>query len=315
MATTTTAPAAPAAAPALPRYKGAELGRSTVEASRSAFAGLLLRDLAVLKKNLKEFLPRTILQPFLLVFVFLYVFPTIGQGIGGGRGAAGAVVVAAAERVRVLRGMEEVQEALPEVALGEELVEGDARRDRLVGQPGEGLVVRDQSLAEGRLWHFACAWLFVINGFVYFLHALLSRHFWRDLVPSRRELGRIGNTAWDHLRLRFPAGEEAIRYNLLPQISHLAVLFVLLPVMVIAGLAMSPRMDAGFPELLGIFGGRQSARRRDSLPACWSGSGRSPYRIACPRGGGDPGRSPRGPSRADRGVHRRRGDRATLGQR
>src|SRR4051795_147089 len=93
--TTTTAPPAPAgAAPALPRYKGAELGRSTYQSSRSAFAGLLLRDLTVLKKNLNEFLPRTILQPFLLVFVFLYVFPTIGQGIGGGGGAAGLSRVA-----------------------------------------------------------------------------------------------------------------------------------------------------------------------------------------------------------------------------
>jgi len=117
-----------------------------------------------------------------------------------------------------------------------------------------------QSLAEGRLWHFAFAWVFVINGFVYFLHGLLSRHFWRDLVPSRRDLGRIGHTAWDHLRLRFPAGEEAARYNVLQQISYLIVVFALLPVMVIAGLAMSPRLDAAFPELLGIFGGRQSAR-------------------------------------------------------
>lgn len=94
MATTTTTTAPTAAAPsspteALPGYKGAELGRSTFQASKSAFAGLLLRDLTVLKKNLKEFLPRTILQPFLLVFVFLYVFPTIGQGIGSGRGVAG----------------------------------------------------------------------------------------------------------------------------------------------------------------------------------------------------------------------------------
>jgi ABC-2 type transport system permease protein len=85
---TTTATTAPTTA-TQPRYKGAELGRSTVQASRSAFLGLLLRDLTVLRKNLKEFLPRTILQPFLLVFVFLYVFPTIGQGIGGGRGQAG----------------------------------------------------------------------------------------------------------------------------------------------------------------------------------------------------------------------------------
>jgi ABC-2 type transport system permease protein len=50
---------------------------------------LLLRDLTVLRKSLKEFLPRTMLQPLLLVFVFLYVFPKIGQGIGGGGGAQG----------------------------------------------------------------------------------------------------------------------------------------------------------------------------------------------------------------------------------
>ena len=52
-------------------------------ASWTAFRALLLRDLAVLRKTLKEFLPRTCLQPFLLVFVFTYVFPKIGQGVGG----------------------------------------------------------------------------------------------------------------------------------------------------------------------------------------------------------------------------------------
>jgi ABC-2 type transport system permease protein len=58
-------------------------------AGRAAFVALLLRDMHVLRKNLKEFLPRTLLQPFLLAFVFLYVFPTIGQGVGGGAGSAG----------------------------------------------------------------------------------------------------------------------------------------------------------------------------------------------------------------------------------
>ena len=53
---------------------------------RAAFAALLLRDLVVLRKTLREFIPRTILQPLLLVFVFTYVFPKIGQGIGGGGG-------------------------------------------------------------------------------------------------------------------------------------------------------------------------------------------------------------------------------------
>jgi ABC-2 type transport system permease protein len=63
--------------------------RPAALASRQAFAALLLRDLTVLRKNLGEFFVRTVVQPFLLVFVFLYVFPTIGQGIGSGRGPAG----------------------------------------------------------------------------------------------------------------------------------------------------------------------------------------------------------------------------------
>lgn len=63
--------------------------RSEASASRIAFGALLLRDLTVLRKNLGEFIPRTLIQPFLLVFVFLYVFPQIGEGIGGGGGLAG----------------------------------------------------------------------------------------------------------------------------------------------------------------------------------------------------------------------------------
>jgi ABC-2 type transport system permease protein len=70
------------------RYSAA-FTRSEAAASLTAFKALLLRDLAVLKKNLGVFLARTIMQPFLLVFVFLYVFPEIGQGIGGSQGAAG----------------------------------------------------------------------------------------------------------------------------------------------------------------------------------------------------------------------------------
>jgi ABC-2 type transport system permease protein len=63
-----------------------EPARSTLAASRSALLALILRDLVVLRKNFLEFVIRTLVQPFLLVFVFLYVFPTIGQGVGGGGG-------------------------------------------------------------------------------------------------------------------------------------------------------------------------------------------------------------------------------------
>lgn len=76
---TTTAPAPTTGLPPLPPLRSS---------TASVFGALLLRDLTVLRKNLREFVPRTILQPLLLVFVFTYVFPKIGQGVGGsGRGA------------------------------------------------------------------------------------------------------------------------------------------------------------------------------------------------------------------------------------
>ena len=117
-----------------------------------------------------------------------------------------------------------------------------------------------QSLAEGRLWHFFFAWLFVLNGAIYLLAGFLGGHFRRDLIPTGHQLRRIGRTFWDHLLFRFPKGEEARYYNVLQKLAYLIVVFVVLPGIVLAGLTMSPRMDAAFPQLLTLFGGRQSAR-------------------------------------------------------
>ncbi|GAA2157933.1 hypothetical protein GCM10009760_60500 [Kitasatospora kazusensis] len=78
MATTTTADAI------VPRPP-----RTAFESARSALGALVRRDLLVLRRHFGEFVLRTIMQPFLLVFIFLYVFPTIGQGVGGGGGRAG----------------------------------------------------------------------------------------------------------------------------------------------------------------------------------------------------------------------------------
>jgi thiosulfate reductase cytochrome b subunit len=128
------------------------------------------------------------------------------------------------------------------------------------GFPSWATLPSDQWLAMGRLWHFFFAWIFVINGALYLLYGLISGHIRRGLVPSLGDLRRIGRTAWDHLRLRFPKGEEARRYNVLQQLTYLIVVFVFIPVLILAGLAMSPRLDAGFPWLPATFGGRQSAR-------------------------------------------------------
>ena len=63
--------------------------RTASAAARTALKALILRDLVVLKKNFWEFVVRTLVQPFLLCFVFLYVFPKIGQGVGAGSSAIG----------------------------------------------------------------------------------------------------------------------------------------------------------------------------------------------------------------------------------
>ncbi|MGL4962933.1 MAG: cytochrome b/b6 domain-containing protein [Inquilinus sp.] len=119
-----------------------------------------------------------------------------------------------------------------------------------------------QDLAAGRRWHFFFAWIFVLNGLVYLGYGLLSRNFRRDLLPKRSEL--VPRHLWreivDHARLRFPKGEKARRYNALQKLTYIAVIAALLPLMVLTGMTMSPGVDAAFPMLLDIFGGRQSAR-------------------------------------------------------
>ena len=81
-------PAASLPRPPATRCQAPGPTRSTASASWTAFGALLLRDLVVLRKTLSAFIPRTVLQPFLLVFIFLYVFPKIGTAVGGGGGGA-----------------------------------------------------------------------------------------------------------------------------------------------------------------------------------------------------------------------------------
>jgi thiosulfate reductase cytochrome b subunit len=117
-------------------------------------------------------------------------------------------------------------------------------------------------LALARDWHFAMAWLFVLNGTLYLLFGLASGHFRRDLVPAAAELRpwSLLRDVFDHLRLRRVRGEAARRYNPLQKLAYMVAVFVLLPVMVISGLTMSPAVTAAMPFLFDLFGGRQSAR-------------------------------------------------------
>lgn len=128
--------------------------------------------------------------------------------------------------------------------------------------PGWATIPSHYSLADGRLWHLAFAWLLVIGGLGYWTVSFANRHVTRDLLPTRRELGprHLWHDIKDHARLRFPTGEAAAKYNVLQKLAYVGVLFVLLPLLVLTGLAMSPGVDAAWPWLLVLSGGRQSAR-------------------------------------------------------
>lgn len=117
-----------------------------------------------------------------------------------------------------------------------------------------------QWLALGRKWHFTFAWIFVINGLLYLLWTILSRHLARDLAPTRSDWRGFFRSIVDHALLRHPHGEAATRYNVLQKLAYLAVIFVLVPGIVLMGLAMSPQFDTVLGSVVEWVGGRQSAR-------------------------------------------------------
>ena len=126
--------------------------------------------------------------------------------------------------------------------------------------PAWSILPSHQDLATGRRWHFFFAWLLVFDGLIYLIYSLALGHLWGDLVPSVRQLRRIGTSILDHLRLRFPRGAEAKQYNVLQRLSYLAILSIIFPLLILTGVTMSPGLDAAFPFLTAVFGGRQSAR-------------------------------------------------------
>jgi thiosulfate reductase cytochrome b subunit len=143
--------------------------------------------------------------------------------------------------------------------LGASRVEGAARKSER-GFPSWATIPGQQYLATARNWHLFFAWVFVLNGLAYVAFTVFSGHLRRDLVPRKAELRGIGASLKDHLLFRHPSGEAAKRYNVLQSLTYLIVIFVLLPLIVVAGLGMSPRMDTLFGGWVDLLGGRQSAR-------------------------------------------------------
>ena len=126
--------------------------------------------------------------------------------------------------------------------------------------PGWATIPGYYSLAVARQWHVLFAWIFAVSLLLFMLAALLNGHFKRDIVPRRSEWrpGAIAADIRAHLRLEFD--HAGGKYNFLQKAAYGLVIFVLLPLMIVTGMAMSPGMDAAWSFLSQLFGGRQSAR-------------------------------------------------------
>jgi len=115
-------------------------------------------------------------------------------------------------------------------------------------------------LAMARRWHFFFAWLLVLNGLTFVIYSAISRHLQKELVPTKQDLKTIGKSVIDHLHFKHAAGEESKNYNVLQKLAYLSVIFILVPMAILAGLGMSPAMNSLYPSWFSSIAGRQTVR-------------------------------------------------------
>ena len=114
----------------------------------------------------------------------------------------------------------------------------------------------------GRGLHFLAAWIALFAGIVYIAAAIWSGHLRRRLLPTKGQLSgkHCLKAALSHLAFDRAAFRQSRDYNILQRLAYLAVVFVLFPVILLTGLAMSPAITSAVPQLVQICGGHQSAR-------------------------------------------------------
>ena len=126
---------------------------------------------------------------------------------------------------------------------------------------GYGYVLPDQN-GWSRALHFQSAWVVVLTGLWYAAAGLFTGHFRKDLFPAKSDLSwrRLWTECKRLLRFKRPGEREAWSYNLLQKLAYLSVIFVLFPLVIWTGLALSPAFGSAFPASVHLLGGRQSAR-------------------------------------------------------
>lgn len=132
----------------------------------------------------------------------------------------------------------------------------------IVAFPHWATLPSGRDLATARTWHFFFAWVLILNGLVWLGHGLMSGRLRREILPTRAQLrpAHLWHDIMEHVRLRFPTGEAALSYEVLQRLAYAGVTLLLIPIVILTGMAMSPGLDAAFPWLDALWGGRQSAR-------------------------------------------------------
>jgi thiosulfate reductase cytochrome b subunit len=125
------------------------------------------------------------------------------------------------------------------------------------GFPSWATIPSYQDLATGRVVHFFFAWIFVLALGGWLVGSLINGHLKRDIAPKAADLRNLPRDIADHAKLRFHHRRD---YNTLQKLTYAVVLLVIMPMIILTGLAMSPTMNAVMPFLADMLGGRQTAR-------------------------------------------------------
>ena len=126
---------------------------------------------------------------------------------------------------------------------------------------GYGYVLPDQN-GWSRALHFQAAWVLVLTGLLYLISAFFTGHLRENLLPGKADLSWqvLSTSIADHLRFKRPSEAEDWSYNVLQRLAYLFVIFVLFPLVIWTGLAMSLAFVSAFPATVTLLGGQQSAR-------------------------------------------------------
>jgi thiosulfate reductase cytochrome b subunit len=126
---------------------------------------------------------------------------------------------------------------------------------------GYGYVMPDQN-GWSRYLHFEAAWVLVLTALVYGIFIVGSGHLRRNLFPARadRTWRAFRDVMARYLRRAPPDAVEGHTYNAVQRAAYMTVIFILFPLVIWTGLALSPAFNSAFPLAVNVLGGRQSAR-------------------------------------------------------